>query len=146
MLLFVAPISGAGTHLVASDACMCPDADGSVVAADVVVPSDMNGLPVVGATNTVFVVVEIIAASITVAAIVAVSVAAVFASVVGVRVSTLVFLNVAVLSTLLVCLAQICPYPFVLSLSTLVLLLFRPATFCAARACIHLCTCGPQPF
>ena len=112
MLLFVVPISAAGTHLVDAAACMCPDADGTVVAADVVVPSDMHGLPVVGAATVVVVVVEIIAASVTVATIVAVSVSAVFAGVVGVGVSTLIFLHVAVLSTLLVCLAQICPYPF----------------------------------
>ena len=146
MLLFVAPISDAGNHLVADAACMFPAAADTVVATEVVVPSDMHGLPVVGAATDVVVMVAIVAASVAVADIVAVSVTAVFSGVVSVGVATLIFLPAAVLSMLIVCLAQICPSPFFLSLSTLVLLLFRPATFCAARACMHLCTCGPHPF
>ena len=106
----------------------------------------MHCLTVVGAATAVVVVVAIVAASVAGAAIVVVSVAAVFSGVVAVGVSTLIFLPVAVLSTLLVCLSQICPSPFVLSLFNLVLLLFHPEMFCAARACMHLRTCGPHPF
>ena len=146
MLLFVAPISAAGIHLVDAAACMCPSAAGTVDAAEVVVLSDMHGLPVVGAASSVVVVVAIVATSVAVATIVAISVAAVFAGVVDVGVATLIFLPLAVLSMLLVCLVQICPSQFVLSLSTLVLLLFHPATFCAAHACMHLRTWGPHHF
>ena len=104
----------------------------------------MHCLPVIGADTSVVVVFSIVAASIAVAAIVAVSVADVSAGVVAVGVATFTYLSVAVLSTLLVCLAQICPSPFFLSLSTLFLLLLHQATFCATRACMHLRTCGPH--
>ena len=104
----------------------------------------MHCSPVVGAATAVVVVVDIVAASVDVAAIVAVYVAAAIASVVAIGVATLTSLSVAVFSTLLVCLAQICPSTFVVSLSTLVLLLFHQETFCAARACMHLRTCGPH--
>ena len=144
MLLLVAPTAASGIHLVTADAYMCPSAAGTVVAAEVVVPPDMHCLPVVGAATAVVVVVAIVAASVAGAASVAVSVAAVIAVVVAVGVSTLTALSDAVPSTLFVCLAQTCLSPFVLSLSTLVLLLFRQATFCAARACMHLRTCGPH--
>ena len=96
------------------------------------------------AAADVVVVVAIVAASVAGAASVAVSVAAVIAVVVAVGVSTLTALSDAVPSTLFFCLAQTCLSPFVLSLSTLVLLLFRQATFCAACACMHLRTCGPH--
>ena len=145
MLLLVNPTVAAGNHLVAAAACMCPAADGTVVAAEVVLPYDMHCLPVVGAaTSVVVVVVAIVASSVAVAAIVAVSVAAVIAGVFDVEVATLTSLSVDVLSTLLLCLAQICPSPFVFPLSTLVLLLFHHATFCAACACMHLRTCWPH--
>ena len=144
MLLFVVPISAAGTHLVDAAACMCPAAAGTVVAAEEVVPPDTNCLPVVVEATDVVVVVAIVAASVAGAAIVVVSVAAVIDGVVDVGVATLTDLSAAVPSTPLVCLAQKCLSPFVLSLSTLVLLLFHQAAFCAAHACMHLRTCGPH--
>ena len=54
-------------------------------------------------------------------------------------------LSADVLSTPLVCKVQTCPSPSVLSLSILVQILFHPETFCAARACMHLRTCGRHP-
>ena len=144
MLLLVAPTAADGIHLVSAAACMWPAVAGNV-AAGVVVPPDMHCSPIVGAATDVFVdVVSIVAASVAGAAIVAVSVAAVIYGVVAVGVDTLITLSSSVPSTLLVCLAQTCPSPFDLSLSTLVLLLFHRATFCAARACMHLRTCGPH--
>ena len=77
------------------------------------------------------------------AAIVAVSVAAIFAGAVAVGVVMLSDLSTAAPSMPLVCPVQTCPSPSVLSLSTHVLRLFHQATFCAARACMHLRTCGP---
>ena len=144
MLLLVAPTAAAGIHLVDAAACMCPAAAGTVVASEVVVPPDMHCLPLVGASTDVVVVVAIVAASIAGDTIVAISVAAVIAGVVAVGVATLTALSAAVTSKLIVFLAQTCPSPFVLSLSTLVLLLFHQATFCAARACTHLRTYGPH--
>ena len=127
MLLLVAPTAADGVNLLAAAACMCPDADGTVVAVEVVVPPDMHCSPVVGESTAVVVVVV-----------------AVISGVVGVGVTTLTDLSADVPSTLLVCLAKTCPSPFVLSLSTLVLLLFHQVTFCAARACMHLRRCWPH--
>ena len=96
----------------------------------------------VGAVTAVVVgVVATVAAFDAGAAIVDVSVVAVVADDVAARVDTW-FLYAVVLSTPLVCPVQTCPSPSVLSLSIHVLLLFHLATFCAARACMHLRTCG----
>ena len=137
MLLLVVPTTAAGIHFLAAVACMCPAVAGTVVSAEVVVPPDMNCLPAVGDSTAVVV-------SDAGAVIVYVSVAAVFSGSVYVGVTTVSSLSAAAPSTPLVCPVQICPSPYVLSLSTHVLRLFRPATFCAARACMHLRTCGPH--
>ena len=115
MLLLVAPTDAACIHLVASDACMCPPVVGTVVSAEVVVPPNMHCLPVVGAATAVVAVVAIAAASVAGAAIVVVSVAAVIFGGVAVGVATLASRSAVVISTLLVCLAQICPSPLLLS-------------------------------
>ena len=112
MLLLLAPTDAACIHLVDAAVCMFPAADGTVVAAEVVVPPDKNCFPVVGAATAAVVVVAIVAASVAVAAIVAVSVVAVISGIVAVGGATLTSLSVAIISTLLVCLAQICPSPF----------------------------------
>ena len=145
MLLLVAPTAAAGIHLVAAATCMCPDAAGTVVAAEVVVPPDMHCLPAVGAATAVVVYVFVIAAaSVAGDAIVSVSVAAVVAGIVDVGVSMLTFLPNVAPSMPLVCPAQTCTPPSVLSLSNHVLRLFHQATSCVARACMHLRTCGPH--
>ena len=72
----------------------------------------MHCLVVVKAATSVAVVVAIVAASVAVAAIVDVSVASVISGVVDGGVANLTSLSAAVLSTLIVCLAQICPSPF----------------------------------
>ena len=41
MLLLVVHTAAVGIHFVATDACMCPAAGGTVVAFEVVVPTDM---------------------------------------------------------------------------------------------------------
>ena len=145
MLLVVAPTADAGIHFVAAVSCMCPAASGTVVAAEVVVPPDMHCLPAVGAANAVVVdVVAIVAASDAGAAIFAVSVASVVAGAVAVGFATVTALPADAPSMPLVCPLQTCPSPYVLSLSTHFLHLFHQATFCAARACMHLRTCAPH--
>ena len=98
-------------------------------------------LAVGAATDGVVVVVATVAASDAGAAIVVVSVVA---GAVSAGVATW-FLSAAVLSMPLVSPVQTCPSPSVFSLSIYVLLYFHPATFCAARACMHLRTCGLSP-
>ena len=145
MRLLVIPTADAGIHFVDSVACMCSATIGTVVAAALLVPPDMHCSLAVGAdTAGVVGVVATVAASDSGAAIVAVSVATVFAGAVDVGVATLSALSASAPSTPLVCPVQIFCYPSVLSLSTHALRLFRPAKFCAARACMHLCTCGPH--
>ena len=135
------PTAVAGIHFVATVACMCSAAAGTDVAAEVLVLPDIHCLLAVGAITVAVVgVVATVAVSDAVAAIVAVSVVA---GSVADGVATWV-LSDAVLSTSLVCPVHTCPYPSVFSLSILVQLLFHPATFCAARACMHLRTCGPH--
>ena len=147
MLLLVVPTAAAGIHFVADVACMCSDMDGTVVAAEVVVPHDMHYSPAVRDFTAVVVdAVATVAFSDAGVAIVAVSVAAVVAGTVAVGVTTLSSLSDAAPSTPLVCPVQTCPSPSVLSLSILVQLLFHPEWFYAARACMHLRTCGRQPF
>ena len=144
MLLVVVPTADVGIHFVASVACMCPAAAGTVLADEVVVPPDMHFSPAVGAATAVVVdVVSIVAAFDAGSAIVAVSVDAVFAGAVSVGVAMLSALYAAAPSTPLVCLVQTCTYPSVLSLYTHVLRLFHQETFCAALACMHIRTCGP---
>ena len=136
-----------GMHLMASAAvaCMCPAASGTGVAAEVVVPPDMNFSPAVGAATAVVVdVVAIFAASVSGASIVAISLDDFVHGAVDFGVSTFTALSAAAPSTPLVCPAQTCPSPSVLSLSTHVLRLFHQATSCAARTCMHLRTCGPH--
>ena len=145
MLLLVFPTTAAGINFAAYDACMCPAVDGTFFADKVVVPTDMHCLPAVGAASAVVVdVVAGVAAFVAGAAIVAVYVAALVVDVVAVGVATLTSLSAAAPSTLLVCPAQTFPSPSVLSLSTHVLRMFLQATFFAARACMHLCTCRPH--
>ena len=79
------------------------------------------------------------------AAIVDFSVVAMVSGTVAAGVATW-FLYDVVLSTPLVCPLQTCSSSSVLSLSIHVLLPFHPATFCAARACMHLRTCGLHHF
>ena len=144
MLLLVVFTAAASIHFVAAAACMCPAVAGIVVATEVVVPPDIHCLTDVGAATAVIVdVVAIVAASVAGAAIVAVSVAAVVAGAVAFGVATLTSLSAAAPSTPLVCPAQTCPSPSVLSLSTHVLRLFHQAKFCAVCACMHLRTCEP---
>ena len=139
----VVPTAVAGIHFVAAVACMCFAAAGTVVGDAVLVLPDIHCLLAVGdATAAVVGVVATVATSDAGAAIVA---ASVVAGAVDAGVATWV-LSDAVLSTPLFCSVQTCPYPSVLSLSILVQLLFHPATFCAARACMHLRTCGRHPF
>ena len=109
MLLLVAPTAVPGIHVVADVACMCPAEADNVVAAEVVVPPDMNCSPAVGTATAV--VVDVVA-------IVSVSVSAVFAGAVVVWVDMLSALYDAAPSTPLVCPVQTCPSPSVLSLST----------------------------
>ena len=100
MLLLVAPTAADGIHFVADFAFMYPAADGTVVAAEVVILPDMHCSPAVGAvTAVIFDVVVIVAASDAGAAIVAVSVAAVFAGAVAVGVSMFSSLSAAAPST-----------------------------------------------
>ena len=138
----VIPTDVAGIHFVASVACMCSAAAGTIVAADVLVLPDIHCLLAVGAiTAAVVGVVATVSASDAEAAIV-------FVSVVAGSVSdgfATWFLSAAVLSAPLVCPVQTFPSQFFLSLFILVQLLFHPATFCAARECIHLRTCGRHP-
>ena len=139
--------AASGIHLVAAAAvaCMCPAAAGNGVAAEVVVPPDMHCLPAVGAATAVVVYVFVIAAaSVAGDAIVSVSVAAVVAGIVDVGVSMLTFLPNVAPSVPLVCPAQTCTPPSVLSSSNHVLRLFHQATSCAELACMHLRTCGPH--
>ena len=136
------PTAFSGIHFVAAVACMRSAAAGTVVTVVVLVLPDIHRSLVVGAATVVVVgVVATVAASDAGAAIVVVSVVA---GAVDVGVSTWV-LSAAMLSTPLVCPVQTCPYPSVLSLSILVQLLFHPATFCSARACMHLRTFGRHP-
>ena len=145
MLPLVVPTAAAGIHLVAAAACMCPAVAGTVVGAEVVVPPDMHCSPSVGTDTTVVVdVVAIAADSVSGAAIVAVSVAAVVAGEVAIGVATLTALSSAEPSMPLVCPAQTCPSPSVLSLPNQVLRLFHQSTSCTARACMQLCKCGPH--
>ena len=147
MLPLVVPTAASGIHLVdaAAAACMCPFAAGTSVAAKVVVPNYMHCPPVVGAvTAVVGGVVAIAAASVAGSATVAVSVAAVVAGAVAVGVAKLTALPAAAPSMPHFCPAQTFPSPYVLSLSNHVLRLFRQATSCAARACMHLRTFGPH--
>ena len=122
---------------VADVVCMCSAVAGTVIAAAVLVLSDIHCPFVVGDDTAIVVgVVATIAASAAGAAIVIVSVVA------G---AVAVLLSTAVLSTPLFCPVQTFPSQFVLSLFILVQLLFHPATFCAARECMHLRTCGRHP-
>ena len=133
MRLLVVPNAAAGIHFEATVACMCSAAIGTVVAAAVLVPPGMHYLLAVGSATAVVVgVVATVAASDSGAAIVDVSVVDVVAINVAAGVATW-FLSAVVISTLLVCSVQTCPYPYVLSLSIHVLLPFHPATFCAAH-------------
>ena len=139
----VVKIAVAGILFVAAVACMCYAASGTVGSDAVLVLSDIHLLLAVGAaTAAVVCVVATVSDSDAGAAIVAVSVVA---GAVADGVATWV-LSASVLTTSLVCPVQTCPYPSVLSLSILVQLLFHPATFCAARACMHLSTCELRPF
>ena len=143
MLQFVVPTAVAGIHFVAAVACLCSATDGTVVAAAVLVLPDIYFSLVVGAATAAVVVgvVSTVAASDAGAASVVVSVVA---GAVAAGVATWV-LSADVISTPLVCPVQTFPSPSVLSLSTLVQILFHSATFCAARACMHLRTCGRHP-
>ena len=144
MRLLVVPTAAAGIHLEAAVACMCSAAIGMVVAAAVLVPPGMHCLLAVGDATGVFVaVVATVAASDAGVAIIDVSVVAVVAGAVAAGVATW-FLSAVVISTPLVCPVQTCPSPSVFSLSIHVLLPFNPAMVCAARACMHHCTCGPH--
>ena len=145
MRLLVVPTAAAGIHFVADVACMCSSEIGTVVAAAVLVQPDMHCSLVVGAATAVVAgVVAAVDASDAGAAIVDVSVVAMVVGTVATVVATW-FLSAIVLSKPLVCPVQTCSSPSVLSLSIHVLLLFHPATFCAARACMHLRTYGRHP-
>ena len=137
------PTAVTGIHFVADVACMCSAVVGTLGAAAVLVLPNIHCLLAVGAaTPAVVGVVATVAASDIGAAIVAVSVVA---GSVTAGVATWV-LSAAVLSTPLICPVQTCRSPSVLSLSFLVHLLFHPETFCAARTCMYLRTCGSHPF
>ena len=127
----------------AAVACICSAAAGTVLAVAVLVLSDIHFLLVVGDATDV--VVGVVATVATYAAGDANVVVYVVTGAVAAGVAMWV-LSAAVLSTPLVCPVQTCPSPSVLSLSIHVLLPFHPATFCAARACMHLRTCGRHPF
>ena len=130
----VVPTAVDGIQFVAAVACMCSTASGTVVAAVVLVLPDIHcSLSVGDATAADVGVVATVDASDAVASIIAVPVVD---GAVGAGVVTWV-LSAAVLSTPLVCPVQTCPSPSVLSLSILVQILFHPATFCAAPACMH---------
>ena len=139
----VVPTAVAGIHFVAAVACMCSAAAGTVGAAAVLVPPDIHCSLAVGAANAAVVgLAATVAATAAGAANFAVYLVA---GAVATGASTWV-LSDAVLSTPLVCPVQTCPSPSVLSLSILVQLLFHLATFYAARACMHLRSCGRFPF
>ena len=140
---FVVPTAFAGIHFVAAVACMCSAAADMVGSAAVLVLPDIYCLLAVGAaTASVVGVVTTVATSDAGSVIVAVSVVSgSFAAGVAKWV-----LSDAVLSTPLVFPVQTCPSPSVLSLSILFQILFHLETFYAARACMHLRTCGRHPF
>ena len=105
----------------------------------------MHCSPAVGAAIAVVVdVFAIVAAYVPGASIVAVSVAALVAGTVTVGVAALTVRPDAAPYMPLVCPAQTCPSPSVLSLSNHVLRLFHQATSFAARAFMHLRLCGPH--
>ena len=142
MCQLVVPTDVAGIHIMADVAFMCSAASGTFVAAALLVLPDIHCLLVVGgATAFVVGVVATVAASNAGASIVVVSVVS---GDVASGVATLV-LSAALLSSPLVCPVQTCPSPSILSLSSLVQFLFHLETFCAARACMHLRTCGCHP-
>ena len=124
-------------------ACMCYAAAGTFGAAAVLVLPDIHCLLAVGdATDAVVGLAATVAAYAAGAANFAVSVVA---GTVAAGVATW-FLSAAVFSMLIFCPVQIFPSPSVLSLSILVQPLFHLATFYAARACMHLRTCGRHLF
>ena len=142
MRLLVFPTAVADTHFEAAVACMCSAAIGTDVAAAVLVPPGMHCLLAVGdATDVVVGVVATVAAYDAGAAIVDFYVVAVVVGAVAAGVD-MWFLSTVVLSTPLVCPVQTRPSPSVLSLSIHVLIPFHSETFFAARACMHLRTCG----
>ena len=133
------PTDVSGIHFVAAVACMCSAADGTFGAAVVLVLPDIHfSLAVESATAAVVGLSATVVASSAGAANFAIFVVA---GAVAAGVSTC-FLSAVVLSTPLVCPVQIFPSPSALSLSLLVQPLFHLATFYAARACMHLHTCG----
>ena len=137
------PTAVAGIHFVAAVACMCSAAAGTFGDSAVLVIPDIHCLLAVGAaTGAVVGLAATVDASAAGAANFAVYVVA---GAVATGASTWV-LSDAVLSTPLVFPVQIFPSPSVLSLSILVQPLFHLATFYAARACMHLHTCGRHPF
>ena len=108
MILLMVPTADAGIHFVAVAACMCPAVDGTVVAAEVVVPPDMHFSPAVGAATDVVVdVVAIVAASVSGAAIVAISLDDLVHGAVDVGVAMFTALSAAAPSTPLIFPAQI---------------------------------------
>ena len=136
------PTYVAGIHFVAAVACICSDAAGTVVAAAVLMLSDIHCSLVVGAATAVVVgLVATVAASDSGAVIVVVSVVSGY---VAARVATWI-LSAALISTPLVCPVQTCPSPYILSLSILVHILFHLETFCDSHACMHLRTCERHP-
>ena len=144
MRLLVFPTAVASINFVADVLFMCTAAIGTVVAAAVLVPPYMHFLLVVGAATAVVVgVVATVAASDAGAVIVDVSMVAVVDGAVVAEFATW-FLSDVVLSAPLFCQVQICPSPSVLSLSIHILLPFHLETFCASRACMRFCTCGPH--
>ena len=137
----VVPTAFAGIHFVAAFACMCSSVAGMAGADALLVLPDIQCSLAVGASTAAVVgLVSTVAASDAGAAIVSVSVVA---GAVAAGISMWV-LSAAVISMPLFFSVKTCPSPSVLSLSILFQLLFHPATFCAARACMHLRTCGPH--
>ena len=139
----VVPTAVAGIHFVADVACMCYAEAGTFGTAVVLVLPDIHCLLDVGAaTADVVGLAATVAASAAGASNFAVSVVA---GAVAAGVATW-FLSAPVISTSLVCPVKIFPSPSALSLSILVQTLFHLATFYAARACMHLRTCGRNLF
>ena len=140
---YVVPTAVDGIHFVAAAACMCYDAAGMFGAAVVLVLPDIHCSLAVGAANAAVVglaaTVDATAAGVTNLAV------SVVACDVAAGVATW-FLSAAVLSKLLVFPVQIFPSPSALSLSVLFQTLFHLAMFYAARACMHLRTCGCHLF
>ena len=137
------PTAVDGIHFLDAVACMCSAVAGTFGAAAMLVIPDINCLLAVGVdTSTVVGLAATVAASTAGAAnfdvsVVAGTVAAGFATWV---------LSADVFPAPLVCPVQTFPSPSVLSLSILVHPLFCLSMFYAARACMHLRTCGSHPF